>query len=119
MIDLETYKFAAGIDLGRPQAKPTSVSGDQVEAAKVLFTSADGLVEVGVWECTPGKFTADRSASSEICHIISGKAQLARIDGEVRDLVAGDVLVLPRGWKGAWTIVEPTRKLYVIHRDAP
>lgn len=118
MIDLETYRDAASIDLGPPQPKPTSIIGNQLEAAKVLFASADGLVEVGVWECTPGHFSADRSTSSEICHIISGRAKLARIDGEVREVGPGDVLVLPRGWKGAWTIVEPTRKLYAIYRDA-
>ncbi|MQT14892.1 cupin domain-containing protein [Segnochrobactrum spirostomi] len=118
MIDLDTFADAATLDLGPPEPKPTSLSGDQMEAAKALFTSEDGLVEVGVWECTPGHFTADRTRSSEICHIISGRASLARKDGEVREVGPGDVLVLPKGWTGAWTILETTRKLYVIHRDA-
>jgi uncharacterized cupin superfamily protein len=28
------------------------------------------------------------------------------------------VLVLPKGWKGEWTIHEPTRKLYILHFEA-
>jgi uncharacterized protein len=118
MIDLETFAGAASMDLGPSEKKTTSFEGDQEEAAKVLFTSKDGAVEIGVWECTAGKFTTDRSASSEICHIISGRASFTRSDGEIRELGPGDVLVLPRGWKGIWWLLEKTRKLYVVHRDA-
>jgi len=114
MVDLETYLDAASLDLGVATPKPTSTRGEQMEASKTLFLSADGSVEVGVWECTPGDFTADRSESSEICHIIAGRARLARLDGEIREVGPGDVLVLPKGWKGAWTIVETVRKLYII-----
>lgn len=119
MIDLETFKHLAGIDLGAPAAKPTSVEGDQQEAAKTLWVSADGSVEVGIWECTPGRFTADRSNSSELCHIISGLAEMRTLDGEVREVKAGDLLVLPQGWRGEWRLHETTRKLYVMHRAAP
>jgi uncharacterized protein DUF861 len=35
-------------------------------------------------------------------------------DGETRELGPGDLLVLPRGWKGEWRIWETTRKLYAI-----
>jgi hypothetical protein len=117
MIDLSTYLSVADMDLGPAAPKPTSLRGNQVEASVSLFTSEDGRVDVGIWECTEGHFTADRSTSSEICHIISGRATLARKDGEVREIGPGDVLVLPRGWTGAWTILEKTRKLYVIYRD--
>lgn len=79
-----------------------------------FFQSPDGTVDIGIWECTPGRFTADRSDSSEICHIISGHVELSRIDGEVRELGPGDLLVLPQGWKGEWRIHETTRKLYMI-----
>ena len=30
-------------------------------------------------------------------------------------LSSGELLVLPLGWKGEWTIHEHTRKLYVLH----
>ncbi|WP_448150881.1 cupin domain-containing protein [Labrys miyagiensis] len=116
MIDLRTFLNLADIDLGPALPKPTSFEGQQVEAAQTLYRSDDGAFEVGVWECSPGRFTADRTASSETCHIISGRVEMRTPQGESRELVAGDLLVLPLGWKGEWRIVETTRKLYLIHR---
>lgn len=33
-------------------------------------------------------------------------------------LGAGDTLVMPSGWRGAWVVHETVRKLYVIVDDA-
>ncbi|MER8624246.1 MULTISPECIES: cupin domain-containing protein [unclassified Mesorhizobium] len=114
LIDLSTFHDLAKAEIGAFSPKPSSIEGDQVEAVRSFFQSPDGTVDVGIWECTPGRFTADRSDSSEICHIISGRVELSRIDGEVRELGPGDLLVLPQGWKGEWLIRETTRKLYMI-----
>ncbi|QKC75916.1 cupin domain-containing protein [Mesorhizobium erdmanii] len=114
LIDLSTFHDLAETDIGAFSPKPTSIEGNQVEAARSLFQSPDGTVDIGIWECTPGRFTADRSGSSEICHIISGRVEVSRADGEVRELGPGDLLVLPQGWKGEWRIRETTRKLYMI-----
>ncbi len=114
LTDLSTFLDLAKADIGAFSPKPTSIEGDQVEAARSLFQSPDGTVDIGIWECTPGRFTADRSDSSEICHIISGRAEVSRADGEMREVGPGDLLVLPRGWKGEWLIRERTRKLYMI-----
>jgi uncharacterized cupin superfamily protein len=118
VVDLEVFKHLADIDLGEPASKPTSVEGDQREAAKALWTSPDGAVEVGVWECTPGRFTADRSNASEICHFISGRVEMRTQDGTVQELKAGDLLTLPQGWRGEWVLKEKTRKLYVMHKGS-
>lgn len=114
LIDLSTFHDLAKAEIGAFSPRPTSIEGDQVEAVRSFFQSPDGTVDVGIWECTPGRFTADRSDSSEICHIISGRVELSRIDGKVRELGPGDLLVLPQGWKGEWLIRETTRKLYMI-----
>ena len=114
LIDLSTFHDLAKTDIGAFSPKPTSIEGDQVEAVRSLFQSPDGTVDIGIWECTPGRFTADRTGSSEICHIISGRVEVSRADGEARELGPGDLLVLPRGWKGEWRIRETTRKLYMI-----
>ena len=118
MIDFKTFAHLASIDLGQPRPKPTSIEGNQIEAAKVLWTSDDGLVEVGVWECSPGRFTASRHDNSEICHIVSGRVTLHGPSDTARDAGPGELLVLPIGWRGEWTIHEPTRKLYVTHTRA-
>jgi uncharacterized cupin superfamily protein len=114
MINFQTFSHLASIDLGKPEAKPTSIGGDQYEASQTLWTSDDGLVEVGVWECTPGRFTAARETNSEICHIVSGRVSLHNSDGSTKDVGPGEVLVLPIGWTGEWTLHEKTRKLYIM-----
>ncbi|CDX31931.1 conserved hypothetical protein [Mesorhizobium sp. SOD10] len=114
LIDLSTFHDLAKADIGAFSPKPTSIEGDQVEAVRSFFQSPDGSVDIGIWECTPGRFTADRTNSSEICHIISGRVEVSRADGEMRVLGPGDLLVLPQGWKGEWRIHETTRKLYMI-----
>jgi len=117
MIDFRVTAGLGTLDLGAPARKPTSIDCEQWEAARELWRSADGLMKIGVWECTPGRFSADRAAASETCHLISGRVTLQNPDGTSRDLAAGDMLVLPRGWRGEWTIHEKTRKLYVLHAD--
>lgn len=118
MIDFLTFSSLAAIDLGKPSPKPTSIAGDQMEASVQLWASSDGLLKIGVWECTPGRFTASRETTSETCHIIAGHLSLHGPDGQTQELGAGQMLVLPKGWRGEWTIHETVRKLYILHADA-
>lgn len=117
MVEFLTMPGLSTIDMGALTPKQTSIVGDQLEAAKQLWASADGLMKIGIWECTPGRFTASRDTASETCHIISGRVTLHGQDGREQQLLAGDMLVLPKGWRGEWTIHEHTRKLYIMHAD--
>ena len=115
MISLETFADLANTELGPFADKPTTLTPGQKEASAVLWTSADDRTKIGVWECTPGHFTADRTAAGEYCHIISGTATLTNADGSgSRDIGPGDLLVLPQGWQGEWVLHSHMRKLFVI-----
>ena len=115
MIDLSVFGDLKAISLNAFAEKPTSITDGQLEASKELWVSSDGRIKIGVWECTAGQFMADRSAIAEYCHIISGSALVENDVGQtVRKLKAGDLLVLPKGWKGKWTITEHMRKLYIL-----
>jgi uncharacterized cupin superfamily protein len=70
MIDLKSFGDLSNLDLGPFAPKPTSFTDGQVEAAKQLWASDDGMSQVGVWECTPGRFSADRTKSSG-CRILA------------------------------------------------
>ena len=112
MVDLSAFMGLADMPLGPMVAKPTSLTGDQFEASVAL--AHHDKVEIGVWECTPGRFTADRSTSSEFCHFISGTLEMTHQDGTKQRLGAGDAIFLPVGWRGEWNVMEHVRKLYVI-----
>jgi uncharacterized cupin superfamily protein len=114
MPSFEIFGDLLGLDLGAFVPKPTSIAGDQLEAAAVLWTSPDGRMETGVWECTPGRFTADRSQTAEICHLLAGRVTLHNSDGTSREIGSGEMFVLPLGWRGEWTIHEQTRKIFTM-----
>lgn len=107
----------ATIDVGQFKPKPTTLTEGQVEASKVLWTSPDGSVSIGVWECTPGTFTATRSGYAEVAHIISGRCSLTTEAGETSEHGPGDLVVTNEGWVGQWIVHETVRKLFIIHRQ--
>jgi uncharacterized protein len=114
MIDLSAFLSLATLDLGPRTPKPTSIEGSQTEASVTLASHDGGRVEIGVWDCTPGRFTADRSKSAEFCHFIAGRVEMTHPDGRTEVLGPGDAINLPLGWKGEWRVIEHVRKLYVI-----
>ena len=115
MIDFKVFSDLEGTKLSDFSVKPTSITDGQVEASKELWISADGKIKAGVWECSEGQFTADRTKIAEYCHIISGSALVENEDDNTRrEIKSGDLLILPVGWKGKWTIITHMRKLYIL-----
>ncbi|WP_227268483.1 cupin domain-containing protein [Roseobacter weihaiensis] len=119
MIDPQSFGDLSSLDVGGFAPKPTTLTPGQQEAARKLWSSEDGLTSIGVWECTPGHFTADRTGGGEYCHILSGRATVCNSDGSAsRDIGPGDLLILPQGWTGEWIIHAQMRKLYIISAAA-
>ncbi|WP_121062629.1 cupin domain-containing protein [Chachezhania antarctica] len=115
MTDLSAFTALADTPLGPFASKPTTLTDEQEEASAMLWQAPDGHMKIGVWECTPGHFTADRTAAGEYCHILSGRASVTNADGSgAREIGPGDLLVLPKGWSGEWVIHEHMRKLFLI-----
>ncbi|WP_067180756.1 cupin domain-containing protein [Microtetraspora niveoalba] len=108
-------------DLGPYTPKPTSIAGDPIagvqrEATLRAWTSADGRTAAGVWECTPGTFTAVRDGYHEVCQILAGRATVVGADGTRQEVGPGDTLIMPEGWRGEWHVHETVRKTYVTTR---
>jgi uncharacterized protein len=78
----------------------------------VLDTSADGRVERGVWEITPGVVT-DVEAD-ELFVVLAGRATIEVQQGPTLEVGPGDVVVLRAGWSTRWTVHETLRKVYQI-----
>ena len=110
MTHFQTFAHLSTIDLGAPRPKPTTLTGNQFEASVALFKSNDGLMEIGVWECTPGRFTAVRDTMSETCHIVSGHVTLPGPEGLAQDVRAGERLVRPNGRRLSGELHPPTPK---------
>jgi uncharacterized cupin superfamily protein len=102
-----------GLELPAGDPKPTSLTG-QSESFTDLWVSPDARMEMGVWECTAGTFTATRNGYDEIAHIISGTATVTDSHGVVTELSPGTVFVTPEGWAGTWVVHELMRKTYTI-----
>lgn len=113
--EFQTLLAVAGLDLGEFLDKATAFEPGQQEALRSIWQSPDGTLDIGLWECMPGRFSADRSQSTEFCYFLAGRIVMTEQDGTRHELGAGDTILLPQGWKGVWEIVEHTRKLYVIH----
>jgi uncharacterized cupin superfamily protein len=110
-IDSIHFQSTPTLDLGTSVPKPTTLSEGQMETTRELW-SADSMT-VGVWECSPGKFTGFRNGYHEVCHILSGVALVA-VEGEPPvEVRAGDTLIMPAGWQGIWEVSETIRKTYV------
>ncbi len=115
MIEFSVFEDLKSVKLKNFLPKPTTLSVGQEEALNELWVSEDGTSRIGIWECTEGTFTADRTKMAEYCHIISGTASIINEDnGNCRDVGPGDLLVLPIGWKGKWTIKSQVKKLYIL-----
>ncbi len=96
--------------------RPGADSGEPRMSGRILFSTADDSVEVGIWACTPGGWSIVERPDTETVRILAGLARLTDAGGRSVDLGPGDVLVLPKGWSGRWDILEPVRKLYVLAR---
>jgi uncharacterized cupin superfamily protein len=79
-----------------------------------LFSSAAGPFTTGFWEREPDTWTFERPYD-EVALILSGVADIETQDGQMLRVEAGDVLVTPKGSKGAWHIRETLVKFYAIY----
>lgn len=119
MIRTHSVHHTGATDLGAHSPKPSSIEGDQTEAFVSVWTGgARSEIDTGLWECTPGVFTAERIGYTEICTILSGRVTI-EVEGEVpEEFGPGDVMVMPSGWVGVWRVHEPLRKHYTKIDDA-
>jgi len=101
------------LTLGPATPKPTAITDGQLEANVVGWVAVDGKAEAGVWEATPGSFTAIRDGYHEVCQVLSGKATVVSDSGDAIEVGAGDLFVMPAGWSGTWHVHETLRKTYV------
>ncbi len=78
------------------------------------FVDRTGALSAGFWASQA--FSTEVSYDEdEVCTILEGKVELTDSTGHMETYGPGDTFVIPAGFKGVWTSVEPVRKFYVVH----
>jgi uncharacterized protein len=108
--------FSAPLPEGETYRPPADriLSGDPLQTAWNLFTSADGRFSSGIWESKPGKWRCVFT-ENEFCQILSGILVVTGDDGQTATYRAGDAFVSPAGFTGTWDVIETVRKHYAFY----
>lgn len=105
------------VSVSRPPADRL-LGGSPKHTARNYFSDATGQFFAGVWESTPGTWRV-KYTENEFCHLTRGSVRIDDGHGNHWAFKAGDSFVIPAGFSGAWQVLEPTTKLYVIFEPAP
>lgn len=92
--------------------RPDTIHGSPNTASRTFYDV--GPTSAGCWSCTPGSFPVSNRATTECFHVLEGVFFLTNADGSARRCVAGDTVVLPKGWSGCWDVIETVRKIWVV-----
>ena len=95
-------------DVAKPIGQPVSH-----ESGVLIFRRDDNSSEMGMWQCTPGRWRCDVE-KDEFCYFLSGKAIYTSDTGEETVVEAGMAGAFPAGWKGECQVVERVRKVYMV-----
>ena len=80
-----------------------------------LYESADGLMTAGIWSCEVGRWRiAFPAGKEEYFFVLEGHVRLHAPDGHWTDVRAGQAAVIPAGFQGAFEVLAPVRKHFVV-----
>jgi uncharacterized cupin superfamily protein len=110
----------AGVDLSveAPFIPPEAVlEGSHRPRGDILYRGEELVMEI--YEDDPATFAiADPFPFDEYVLVLSGKLILTDAGGQVHEFVAGDSLVIPKGFTGTWKMLGNYRELVAIGRTA-
>lgn len=118
-VPLDPEKLAGvGLPAEEPFIAPEDViEGNHEPRGEVLFYGEQLIAEV--YEDNPATFAGGEPfLFDEFVLILSGKLILTNPDGVSQEYVAGDSLVVPKGYLGTWKMLGNYRELVVIERNA-
>lgn len=84
-----------------------------MQCGRLLFRRQDGSSEMGMWECTPGRWRCDVERD-EFCYFLTGKAIYTADSGEKTMVSRGMAGAFPAGWRGECEVIETVRKVYMV-----
>lgn len=93
-------------------AQPDAVAGASHSSGRLLWKSADGAVESGLWICTPGTWRL-AIPKEELCHFLAGHAVYTDANGERIEVGPGTVAHFRPGYAGTCEVEETIRVVYM------
>ncbi len=110
----------AGVDLtaGEPFLAPENLlEGSHRPRGDFLYSGKELIVEV--FEDDPGTHAiVEPFPVDEFVMVLSGKLILTDADGQVQAFVAGDSLMVPKGFTGTWQMLGNYRELIVVDKES-
>ncbi len=117
-VRLDAEKLAGlGLEEFEPFPKEMVLSGRSRHRYHTFFSGEEVVVEV--YEAQPAKLKIDEPwPYDEFIYLLSGKLVLTDAEGTVTQYVAGESLVVPKGFLGIWEMQGDFRELVVIEKKA-
>ncbi len=107
-----------GLPAGEPFIAPEAgLEGSHRPRGAMLYRGKELTMEI--YEDDPATFAiTDPFPFDEFVWVLSGKLILTDAGGQVHEFVAGDSLVVPKGWIGTWKMLGNYRELIAIVTSA-
>jgi len=117
-VRLDAEKLAGhGLEEYEPFPEEMVLSGRSKHSYHTFFSGEEVVVEV--YAAEPAKLKIDEPwPYDEFIYLLSGKLILTDAKGEVTQYVAGESLVVPKGFLGIWEMQGDFRELVVIEKKA-
>ena len=90
------------------------ITGNPKQTAWVQYTDPSGKYFAGLWASEVGKWRISYT-EEEYCLMLEGVSVITDEQGVAVTVRPGDEFVIPRGFKGTWEVLEPTRKRFVLY----
>lgn len=85
-----------------------------------LYESADGVTSAGIWACEPGRWRiAFPAGKEEYFFVLEGHVRLHDAQGGFTDVMPGQGALIPAGFEGAFEVLAPVRKHFVVVARQP
>lgn len=101
-------------ELDRPRPERLE-AGNPLRRTWTLYEAPQGDLSAGIWACEPGRWRiVFPEGEDEYFFVLEGVARLHDAQGGFTEFRAGQGGVIPGGFVGAFEVVEPLRKHFVV-----
>ncbi len=110
--EIRSFRVLPKPELTQPAAD-RRIFGDPQQSVWNVYSDSTEQFHVGRWSSDVGSWRVQYT-ETEFCHILAGRVRIESDSGERSEFESGDSFVVPAGFRGVWTVIQPATKLYAI-----